>query len=208
MNFSFLPAEAKFYTHFERASENLLEGARTLEELLENYVDVERKAGRIKDIEHQGDLIVHEVTNLLPRTLITPIDGEDIQRLVNVLDDALDAIDAAAERLLIYQVSEVREPACALARLISQSALELDAAIKSLSNKKLYAQVHKHIVQINTLENESDQVLRQALSALVEQRDDIFDFIRWKEIYELLEATVDEIENAGDVIQKVMIANA
>ena len=208
MHFSFLPAEVKFYDYFEKASTNLLEGARLLQNLLDNYQNVEEQVAQITEIEHQGDFIVHEVTTLLPRTLITPIDADDIQRLVSAVDDALDAVYAVSQRLLIYQISEVKKPARRLAHLIVESAQELDAAIKGLRDKKNYEQVHARIVQINTLENNGDRVYYDGLSNLVSHRDDLFEFIIWKEIYELLEATTDRIEDAGDVIQKVLIANA
>ena len=208
MKFSFLPAEVKFYDYFEKASANLLTGARLLQNLLDNYQNVEEQVAQITEIEHQGDFIVHEVTTLLPRTLITPIDADDIQRLVSSVDDALDAVHAVSQRLLIYQITEVKKPARRLAHLIVESAQELDAAIKGLRDKKNYEQVHARIVQINTLENNGDRVYYDGLSNLVSQRKDLFEFIIWKEIYELLEATTDRIEDAGDVIQKVLIANA
>ena len=208
MNFTFLPAEVKFYDYFEQATATLLEGARLLQDLLDEYENVEEVVAQITEIEHRGDFIVHEVTNLLPRTLITPIDTDDIQRLVSSIDDALDAVHAAAERLLIYQVTDIRKPARRLAHLIVETAQELDTAVKGLRDKKRYDQVRERIVQINTLENNGDRVLYDGLIALVAHRDDIFDFIRWKEIYELLEATTDRIEDAGDVIQRVLISNA
>jgi predicted phosphate transport protein (TIGR00153 family) len=208
LNFSFLPAEVKFYDYFEQASANLLEGARLLQVLLDDYQNVEEQVAQITEIEHRGDFIVHEVTNLLPRTLITPIDGDDIQRLVSSVDDAVDALQGVALRLQIYQIGEVRKPARRLAHLILESAQELDQAMKGLRDKKQYKFILERIVQINTLENNGDRVFYDGLTSLVAHREDIFDFIRWKEIYELLEATTDRIEDAGDVIQRVMIANA
>jgi uncharacterized protein len=208
MNFSFLPAEVKFYDYFEKASANLLEGARLLQKLLDDYENVEEQVAQITEVEHQGDFIVHEVTNLLPRTLITPIDGDDIQRLVSAVDDALDAVDEVARRLLIYKVTEIKKPARRLAHLIVESAQELDLAMKGLRDKRQYAQIKERIVQINTLENNGDRVFQDGLTSLVDHRGDLFEFILWKEIYELLEDTTDRIEDAGDVIQKVMIANA
>ncbi len=208
MNFSFLPGEVKFYDYFERASDNLLECSRLLLALLENPENLDEKVAQITEVEHRGDFIVHEVTNLLPRTLITPIDPDEILRLISAVDDAIDSIQAAADRIQIYQINGVRKPARRLGNLIVESATELDQAIKGLRDKKQYEQVHMHIVQINTLENNGDRVLHEGLTSLVDHRDDIFEFIRWKEIYELLEATTDRIEDAGDVIQRVMIANA
>ena len=208
MKFSFLPANVEFYDYFEKASANLLDGARLLQKLLDDYENVEDLVAQINEIEHRGDFIVHEVMHLLPRTLITPIDGDDIQRLVCAVDDALDAVQAAAVRLIIYDVTEVKKPARRLARLIVESAQELDAAMKGLHDKRLYGEVQQRIVQINTLENNVDRVLEDGLRSLVAHRDDMFDFVRWKEIYELLEATTDRIEDAGDVLQRVMITNA
>ena len=158
MHFSFLPAEVKFYDYFERASANLLEGARLLQNLLDNYQNIEEQVAQITEIEHQGDFLVHEVTTLLPRTLITPIDADDIQRLVSSVDDALDAVYAVSQRLLIYQISEVKKPARRLAHLIVESAQELEAAMKGLRDKKNYEMIHARIVQINTLENNGDRV--------------------------------------------------
>ncbi len=208
MNFSFLPAEIKFYDYFEKATANLLEGAHALEKLAENSADLPAQVAYIAQIEHQGDLIVHEVTNLLPRTLITPIDSDDIQRLISAIDDALDAVDAAAQCMLTYQITEIKEPAHLLVHLIVESVRELEAAVRKLPNKRLYDEVRNHIVQINTLENDGDRVLQRALGELVAQRSELFDLIRWKEVYELLEDTTDCIEDAGDILQKVMIANA
>lgn len=208
MNFTFLPAEVKFYDYFEKQSSNLVDGARLLKNLVDDFQNVEEQVGQINEVEHKGDFIVHEVTELLPRTLITPIDSEDIMRLVSALDDALDAIQAAAHRMAIYQVTDVRQPARRLAALILESAQELDTAIKGLRDKREYPQIRKRIVQINTLENNGDRVLYDGLTSLVAHREDMFEFICWKEIYELLEATTDRIEDAGDVILRVTIANA
>jgi hypothetical protein len=208
VKFSFLPAEVKFYDYFEKASANLLEGAGCLQKMIENADNIEENAAQITEIEHRGDFIVHEVTNLLPRTLITPIDSDDIHRLVSALDDALDAVEAVSQRMLIYRLTDIKKPARRLAHLITESAQELDAAIRGLRDKGQYKQVIERIVQINTLENNGDRVLQEGLTSLVEHREDMFEFICWKEIYELLEDATDRIEDAGDVIQKVIIANA
>lgn len=209
MNFSFLPGEVKFYDYFERASANLMTGARLLLALLENTQNINEQVGQINEIEHQGDFLVHEVTNLLPRTLITPIDSDEILRLVSSIDDAIDAIQDVATRMVIYQITDVRKPARRLGTLIVEGSTELDQALRSLRDKRQYDQVKMRIVQINTIEDNADRVLQDGLTSLVaSHRDDVFELLRWKEIYELLEATTDRIEDAGDVIQRVIIANA
>lgn len=208
MRFSFLPTEVKFFDYFEQASKNLMDAAILLKNLLDDYHDVDEMQAKITEIEHCGDFIVHEVTNLLPQTLVTPIDSDDIQRLIFAIDDSLDTLHAAVTRLSIYQITEVKKPARRLAALILEGATELDLAIKGLRDKKEYAQVKERIVHINTIENNGDRVLEDALRNLVSRSDHIFEFICWKEIYELLEQTTDRLEDAGDVIQRVLISNA
>ncbi len=208
MRFSFLPAEVRYYDCFEQASANFLQAARLLEKMLDHFENAEEQARQITDYEHKGDLIVHNVTNLLPRTLITPIDLEDILRLISAEDDAMDAVEEVALRLIIYQVEQVREPARSLAHLIVEAGEQMDKAFHGLRDKKQFGEVREHIIQINTIEERADQVLNDALSELVAHRQDLFDFLRWKEIYELLEATTDRLEDAGDVIQRVIIENA
>jgi uncharacterized protein Yka (UPF0111/DUF47 family) len=207
MRFSILPTEVKFFDHFERASMNLVEGATLLKNLLDDFHDIEEIQAKITEIEHIGDFIVHEITDLLPQTLITPFDSDEIQRLIFAIDDSLDTLHAAVTRLSIYQVTEIKKPARRFATLILEGATQLDLAIKDLRSKNKYKYVKERIVQINTIENNGDRVLEDALRNLVSRKDHLFEFICWKEIYELLEQTTDRLEDAGDVIQRVLISN-
>jgi predicted phosphate transport protein (TIGR00153 family) len=208
VNFSFLPGEVKFYDYFEQASANLMDCAQLLMHLLEDTTNLDEQVAAILEAEHRGDGIVHEVTNLLPRTLITPFDPDEMLRLVSSIDDSVDAIEEVANHMKIYRLTEVTEPARQLGSLIIEAARELDQAVHGMRDKKLYEQVRLHVVEVNTLEERADSVQHDALTALVEKHGDFLEFISWKEVYELLEATTDRIEDAGDVIQRVMIANA
>jgi uncharacterized protein Yka (UPF0111/DUF47 family) len=147
------------------------------------------------------------VMHLLIHTLIVPLDSEDIERLISALDDALDGIEATAVRMLIFQIETPTEQARQLARLIRSGAQELHLAMPNLREKKNFRQVNAHIVEINTLENNGDRVLREALVEIVKHKDDIFNLIRWKEIYEMLEETTDRMEDVADVLQRVIIKN-
>jgi uncharacterized protein len=205
--FQFLPAETKFYEWFEKATGNLLEAAEALQDLLDHYENVEAKVARITELEHRGDFIVHEVMHLLMHTLIIPLDGEDIERLISAMDDALDAIEATAVRMVIFRIEAPTERARQLAQLIRSGALELHEAMPNLREKKNFRLVTEHIKEINTIENNGDRVLRESLVDLVGQKDDMFNFIRWKEIYEMLEETTDRMEDIADVLQRVVIKN-
>lgn len=207
VKFQFLPAETKFYDWFEKATTNLLDAAQQLQDLLDSYDDVENRVARITELEHKGDFIVHEVMHLLINTLIIPLDSEDIERLISSLDDALDKIEATAVRMLIFRIEKPTDKARQLARIIRSGANELAVAMPKLREKKNFRQVNAHIVEINTLENNGDRVLRDALVEIVNNRDDLFNLIRWKEIYEMLEEATDRIEDVADVLQRVIIKN-
>jgi predicted phosphate transport protein (TIGR00153 family) len=205
--FQFLPAETKFYTWFEKATGNLLEAAEALKDLLDNYENVETKVARITELEHRGDFIVHEVMHLLMHTLIIPLDSEDIERLISSLDDAVDKIEATAVRMVIFRIEAPTARARRLAHLIRSGANELHLAMPNLREKKNFRLVTEHIKEINTIENNGDQELREALVDIVGHKDDMFNFIRWKEIYEMLEETTDRMEDVADVLQRVVIKN-
>jgi predicted phosphate transport protein (TIGR00153 family) len=205
--FQFLPAETKFYEWFEKATANLLEAAAALADLLDHYEQVENKVAQITELEHRGDFIVHEVMHLLMHTLIIPLDGEDIERLISALDDSLDKIEATAVRMLIFRIEQPTEKARQLGHLIRSGAQELNMAMPNLREKKNFRLVTEHIKEINTIENNGDRVLREALVEIVNHKEDIYNLIRWKEIYEMLEETTDTMEDVADVLQRVVIKN-
>ena len=205
--FQFLPAETKFYEWFEKATANLLEGAEALADLLDNYEQVEHKVAHITELEHRGDSIVHEVMHLLMHTLIIPLDSEDIERLISALDDVIDKIEATAVRMVIFRIEAPTERARQLGHLIRSAASEIHQAMPNLREKKNFRLVTEHIKEINTIENNSDQILRDALVDIVNHREDLFNLIRWKEIYEMLEEATDRMEDVADVLQRVVIKN-
>jgi predicted phosphate transport protein (TIGR00153 family) len=207
MKFQFLPAETKFYEWFEKATANLLEAATALQDLFDHYENVELKVKHITELEHRGDFIVHEVMHLLMHTLIIPLDSEYIERLISALDDAVDKIEATAVRMVIFQVEAPTEYARQLAHLIYRGALELNTAMPNLREKKTFRLVNEHIKEINTIENNGDHVLREALVDVVNHKEDVFNLIRWKEIYEMLEEATDRMEDIADVMQRVVIKN-
>jgi predicted phosphate transport protein (TIGR00153 family) len=202
-----LPAETKFYEWFEKATANLLDAATALQDLFDHYDNVELKVNHITELEHRGDFIVHEVMHLLMHTLIVPLDSEDIERLISSLDDALDKIEATAVRMVIFRIEAPTEYARQLAQLIYQGAQELHTAMPNLREKKTFRLVTEHIKEINTIENNGDHVLREALVDIVNHKDDLYNLIRWKEIYEMLEETTDRMEDIADVMQRVVIKN-
>ena len=204
--FQLLPAETRFYDWFEKGSANLLHAARLLQDLTEHYERPEVKLVAITDTERQGDFIVHEIHDLLHRTLITPIDPEETQVLSQAIDNVVDAIEQTAILMLLYKVEQPTDEARQLAGLIVACAEQINQALPLLRDKKSLATIQKHIVEVHRLENEADAVGRKALEKLVtHSRNDWFEFMRWKEIYDLLEEATDLCEDIGDVLQTVVM---
>jgi predicted phosphate transport protein (TIGR00153 family) len=206
--FQILPAETKFYDWFEKAAQNLVAAATLLRTMLDDGRDWPGRVMQMTELEHQGDFITHEIFDLLHKTFITPLDHDEIAALTTSMDDVMDVIHAAADALLLYQVERPRREAKDLSDAILAATQEIAAAVASLRQKRTLAEMMPRVTEINRLENEADRIARAAISALVEHRDDLFELIRWKEIYERLEEATDRCEDVADVLRTVVIKYA
>ena len=204
--FRILPRDQEFFVLFEKASQNILDGAELLKDLLDNFDDVKEKARQIEEIEHKGDTFTHEIVKKLNTTFITPIDREDILNLASSIDDVIDLIHAASTRLSLYKITEVTPQAKELGFLILKATRELHRGISRLSTKM--GEVYEHCVEVNSLENEADRVCRDAIAYLFEHEKDPIAVLKWKEIYETLETATDRAEDAANVLESVALKNA
>ncbi|HET6596610.1 MAG TPA: DUF47 family protein [Anaerolineales bacterium] len=207
-SFSLLPSQTKFFDLFEQAGDNLLEGARLLQDLLDDYVDVEHKVAALTEIENKGDSIVHQVTDLANVSLIAPIDHEDTQQLIAAVDDALDEIESVAVRISIFQIKQPTKLARQLGVLIYKCAKEVNAVFPNLRSRRQQDSIRERIVRINDFEHEADQIFWNGLKEVSAKREDAIQFIIWKEIYEDLESVTDRMEDIADILQRVLIKNA
>lgn len=205
--FGMIPKEEKFFKLFKDMTENIIEGARLLKEMLDNFEDPNESQRRVKDVEHKGDSITHEILQKLNKTFITPLDREDIYALASALDDILDLIDASAARLIMYNIDSITPEAKSLGFIILQSAQAVDKAV-ALLGAKTNEQIFAACVDINALENEADRVSREAISRLFDEERDPIQLIKWKEIYETLERATDKCEDAANIIESVVVKNA
>ena len=204
--FSLLPREEKFFDLFEQQAGHIVSASRVLEELTLDYPDAKAKAERIKDIEHAGDTLTHEIVRRLNTTFVTPIDREDIYAMASRLDDVLDLIDAVADRLLVYKIDSPTDGAIAMAKIIVKASEETDRAVRCL--RTLSPFYHKHAVEVNRLENEADRLLRDQLVALFEGTTDAIEVIKWKELYETMEEVTDRCEDVVNVIEGIVLKMA
>ena len=203
--FQILPVEQRFFDLFDQHARTLRQAADLLLALLEDYTDAEGKVAQLTEVEHEADFITHEIIDLARRSFTTPFDTEDITALAGRVDDAIDAIQEAADELLLWTIARPTPRAIELARIIAGGAAELDAAIPNLRDRRRFGRIRTHIIEVNRYENEADRVTRQALGDLLARRDDWFEVTRWKEIYEKLEAVTDRLEDVADVLEGITV---
>jgi len=200
-----IPRETRFFEMFSEMVNNLTEGAKLLKAILQDMKDVESRVEQLKTIEHRGDEMTHDILTRLNQTFITPFDREDIHKLASSLDDVLDFVHAAGERLVMYKITEFVPSAPQLADVIVRQSDQLCRAVEHLEKKN---NVLQYCVEINRLENEADRIASMALGQLFETETNPIALIKKKELYEVLETATDKAEDAANVIESVVVKSA
>jgi predicted phosphate transport protein (TIGR00153 family) len=203
MLFGLIPREVAFFELFRKAAHNMIEGSRMLKDMMEDFRSPVEQARRIKDIEHIGDGITHEIARKLNQTFITPIDREDIYGLASALDDVLDLVEAIADRFVVFKVDKPTETAIKLANILYQAAVALGVAVDRLG--KPHADVNEFCVLVNSLENEADRIMRDAVSNLFDEQRDPIAVIKWKELYETFEEGTDRCEDVANILERIAL---
>jgi predicted phosphate transport protein (TIGR00153 family) len=202
------PRNDHFYQLFERAAATMRRGAELLLAMLNDYTDIAVKAKTIKDVEHDGDTLTHEMYELLNRIFVTPLDREDIAALASALDDILDLVEASADDYVVCGIEAPLPAAVEMAQIILQSAVKVQEAFSYLAHlSKERTAVRALLEEINRLENEGDNVYRAAMQALFAQPDAV-QIVKWKQIYDHMERAVDSCEDVADVLHGVLLKYA
>jgi uncharacterized protein len=200
-----VPQRKEFFQLFNQASANAVAISRALVDLLAQAPNGSQERIRdIKDLEHEGDRLTHEVVNLLNRTFVTPFDRDDMYRLAGALDDICDHVDEAAGNIVGYGVKEIRPAAKAQGDVILRAASKLQEAVARLEGFK---DSSRQLMELRDLEDEGDRLNREAVSELFRTSNDAIAIIRWKDIHEALEEAVDACENAADVLEAIVVKN-
>lgn len=208
--FQLIPRVPAFFEMFEQSARHVERGAAALVDLLESYVDVDRKVRAIKDIEHDGDEATHQIYNALDRSFVTPFDRDDIGRLAASLDDVLDWAEDAARRIAIYRLTPT-ERAKRFARILLDQAQAIQRAMALLRDLKQERELREQVVELHRLENEADDLMAETLGVLYEGVTDIPGVIRavqWGDVYEVLEEATDKAEHVGMVIGSILVKHA
>ena len=204
----FLPNDESFFDQFEKHGRRTVDGCRALLELVTTPGDMVSRAKAISEIESDCDRITHAVVAQLHKTFITPLDRNDIHRLITKMDDVMDYVEAGAERLALYELTALTPEVGGMAQTLLKSAERVLEAVTGLRNLKNPSAILEKCVEINRLENETDGQLRNALARLFREEKDPITIIKWKEIYELFETATDRCEDVANIIEGVVLENS
>jgi predicted phosphate transport protein (TIGR00153 family) len=201
-----LPKTDAFFDAFGKQAALTVEGARLFKELCEDFQEVQRKVDAIKDVEHRADDVAHAAFEQLYTQFVTPFDRAMVHRLLSTLDDVLDLTDAAAERLGLYGIQSILPEARELAGILLAQTRKMQEAVHGLRNSRDSKKVLDACMEINSLENQADAILRRALADLFRSGSDPLTVIKWKEILDLVETATDRAEDVANAIENVVLS--
>ena len=209
-----LPREGNFFEMFNQHADRIVEAARAFENLVANYNDVHLREQYNRDVdnaERAADRVTHDVNRLIHKTFITPIDREQIHKLINTMDDVADLIQDSAETMALYDVRHMTEEIMRLTALSVKCCDRLKDAVKNLgkiADPAVAEAVLKTCEEIDRLESDADRVMRSAMSKLFREEPDVREVIKLKAIYELLETITDKCEDVANVIEGIILENS
>lgn len=200
-----VPRDESFFELFVRQAANIEVAADALHDLITDYRDLETKAGRLRHLEHEGDEITHEVMRRLNTVFVTPLDQEDIHRITTTLDDVLDHMEAAADLFVLHKIEEPLPEMKAQADVLVQATRVVRQAFETLPN---YKQLQPLWIEVNRLENDGDRMYRRAVADIFGGDHRALDVLKWKDIIDELEAAIDRLEDASDVLEAIALKHA
>lgn len=200
-----LTRDKVFWTAFTDHAARTTEAADLLVEMLQHPENREPIAAQIKELEHRGDQITHDTLHALHQTWITPLDREEIHGLISSLDDVLDFLEAASDRIALYEITQVRPEAIDLAKSLVASVGEIQKAVAMLSDIKDAKPLLAHCREINRHEHDADQIFRRALARLFNEKNDPIEVMKWRDILDALETATDRAEDVANIIESIVL---
>ena len=202
------PRTENFFEQFEELADKIEEGGLLFLEMTQKYDYSDVRVAKLKEIEHEADVITHKTYEKMHKTFLTPIDREDIYALVNKMDSIMDVIEATAVRLRLYKVQKPSDEIIKQAQILYDAIGKVKEIIHALRNMKNSEMILKGCVEINTLENAGDIVLRSIMADLFENEKDAIELVKWKDIYQLLEEAIDVCEDVSNIVEGIVLKNA
>lgn len=203
-----MPTEGKFFDLFNQHAELCVKGAKEMLALMTNFDDLDIRVHAIESIEKEADKVTHTTIELLHKTFITPLDRDDIHKLITRMDDILDLLEDAAQTISLYDIKSITAEAKRLAELCVSCAEKVQAAVGMLHNMQNASEILAICADIDRIESNADHVMRAAMSKLFRDEPDVRTLIKLKAIYELLETVTDRCEDVANIIEGILVENA
>lgn len=205
MGLSLVPEEKKFFELFDQQAENICRAAALFKELADDLRPGSPFIDKLREAEQEGDITNHEILDKLNRTFVTPFDREDIYRLAGEMDDIIDLLQAASNRIGFYGLSGSTPELSQLAEVIVQATRAVRNAVAGLRDLSKDRRILDYCIEINRLENVADQILGTALRGLFYEPSDPIHVIKWERIYEISETAADKCESVANTIESLVI---
>ena len=202
------PKTDNFFELFEELADKIEEGGKLFLEMAQTRDFSEEKVAKLKEIEHEADGITHKTYERMHKTFLTPIDREDIYALVNKMDSIMDVIEATAVRVHLYKVKKPADAIIKQAQILSDAIKKVKSIVQAMRNMKNSEMILAGCVEINTLENAGDIVLRTIMANLFENEKDAIELIKWKDIFQLLEEAIDVCEDVSNIVEGIVLKHA
>jgi len=196
-----------FFEMFLESASNLRAAAELMKDLVEDFHEVDIKASRVRDREHEGDEITHSIIKRLNTTFVTPMDREDIYLLASAMDDVLDALEAAADLFVLHRIEQPLPEMKAQVDVLLKAAEQTEQAFRTLSRMDREG-LEPYWIEINSLENEGDRMYRRAVADLFSGDYKAMDVLKWKDVIENLEEAIDGLENVANLIESIVLKHA
>jgi len=206
---SFFKPKSTIFNRFEELNSVLLKVGEELLLVPDSFPhEIEQRATRMRELESSADDITHAVIDEINQTFVTPIDREDLHQLVVCLDDVIDEAENAVSNLLVYGIRTSRYPLPEFCITLNKAIIEIVACVNLLKAPKKSDGTSKHHVEIHTLESTGDELLKNALRDLFEKENDVKDIIKWKDVFQSFEDSLDRAQAAADVMESIKIKNS
>jgi predicted phosphate transport protein (TIGR00153 family) len=202
------PKEENFFAHFEELADKIEEGGQFFLEMTQNRDYSAARVARLKELEHEADIITHKTYEKMHKTFLTPIDREDIYALVNKMDSIMDVIEATAIRIHMYKVKKADDEIIKQAEILQEAIKKIKMIVHGLRDMKNSKMILDGCVEINTLENAGDVVLRTIITDLFMKEKDAIELIKWKEIFERIEEAIDVCEDVSNIVEGIVLKHA
>lgn len=200
-----IPREEKFFDLFDELAAKIEEGGKCFLDMAERHDYSDKNIARLEQIEHEADIITHNTYEKMHKTFLTPLDREDIYDLVNKMDSIIDMIEATALRINLYKVKRPSAAIIEMAKIINKAIGKIKTIVHAMRDMKNARMILDACVEINTLENDGDAILRASIAKLFEHETDVIELIKWKEIFERLEEATDMCEDVSNIAEGIVL---